>query len=76
LDGDIADRLATLFTVAFDQATGVGTCLAMESFEGSVGGLTGALNFASSAPTSGGTTRPGTSPSPRRAPPPAGRRHL
>src|ERR1700722_2180965 len=53
LDGDIAGRSATLFTAAFDQATGVGTCLAMESFEGSVGGLAGAFNFVHSASTSG-----------------------
>jgi Protein of unknown function (DUF3224) len=52
-DGDIAGRSATIFTAAFDQATGVGTYLAMESFEGAVGGLTGAFNFVHSASTSG-----------------------
>jgi hypothetical protein len=52
-DGDVAGRSATIFTAAFDQATGVGTYLAMESFEGTVGGLTGAFNFVHSASTSG-----------------------
>jgi hypothetical protein len=52
-DGDIVGRSATIFTAAFDQATGVGTYLAMESFEGAVGGLMGAFNFIHSASTSG-----------------------
>ncbi|HKS98828.1 MAG TPA: DUF3224 domain-containing protein [Rugosimonospora sp.] len=52
-EGDIEGRSATLFTAAFDQSTGVGTYVAMESFEGSVRGRTGAFNFAHSASTSG-----------------------
>jgi len=52
-EGDIAGRSATLFTAAFDQATGVGAYVAMESFEGSVDGRDGAFNFAHSASTSG-----------------------
>jgi hypothetical protein len=52
-DGEITGRSATVFTAAFDQATGVGTYLAMESFEGSVGGREGAFNFAHSATTTG-----------------------
>ena len=55
-EGDIAGRSATLFTAAFDQASGVGTYVAMESFEGSVDGRAGAFNFAHSA-TTGGTDR-------------------
>ncbi|PYC67642.1 DUF3224 domain-containing protein [Streptomyces tateyamensis] len=52
-EGEVIGRSATLFTAAFDQATGVGTYLAMESFEGSVHGLDGAFNFAHSATTTG-----------------------
>lgn len=46
-------RSATLFTAAFDQSTGVGTYVAMESFQGPLGGREGSLNFAHSATTSG-----------------------
>ncbi|MGW6846878.1 DUF3224 domain-containing protein [Streptomyces sp. NPDC054958] len=52
-EGEIAGRSATLFTAAFDQGTGVGTYVAMESFEGSLHGLDGAFNFVHSATTSG-----------------------
>lgn len=52
-DGEVVGRSATLFTSAFDQATGVGTYLAMESFEGSLAGRSGAFNFAHSATTAG-----------------------
>ena len=55
-EGEVAGRSATLFTAAFDQASGVGTYVAMESFEGTVDGRTGAFNFAHSA-TTGGTDR-------------------
>ena len=51
--GEVSGRSATLFTAAFDQATGVGTYLAMESFEGSLNGRSGAFNFAHSATTLG-----------------------
>jgi hypothetical protein len=51
--GDVAGRSVTVFTSAFDQATGVGTYVALESFEGSVGGRDGAFNFVHSASTSG-----------------------
>ncbi|MGW3668695.1 DUF3224 domain-containing protein, partial [Streptomyces sp. NPDC005141] len=40
-EGEAAGRSATLFTAAFDQATGVGTYVAMESFEGSLHGREG-----------------------------------
>ncbi|MCU7722970.1 DUF3224 domain-containing protein [Actinoplanes sp. KI2] len=51
--GDISGRSSTLFTAAYDQTTGVGTYVAMESFEGSIDGLEGAFNFAHSATTLG-----------------------
>ena len=52
-EGEVAGRSATLFTAAFDHATGVGTYVAMESFEGALAGRTGAFNFAHLATTSG-----------------------
>ncbi|MGW0765494.1 DUF3224 domain-containing protein [Streptomyces sp. NPDC002676] len=52
-EGEVAGRSATLFTAAFDQNTGVGTYVAMESFEGSLNGRNGAFNFVHSATTSG-----------------------
>jgi hypothetical protein len=52
-DGDIAGRSATVFTAAFDQVTGVGTYVAMESFAGTVDGREGAFNFVHSASTTG-----------------------
>jgi Protein of unknown function (DUF3224) len=51
--GEVVGRSATLFTAAYDQATGTGTYLAMESFEGSLGGRSGAFNFVHSAATAG-----------------------
>ncbi|MBJ6998877.1 DUF3224 domain-containing protein [Streptomyces griseofuscus] len=50
---DRAAASATLFTAAFDQTTGIGTYVAMESFEGSLCGRPGSFNFAHSATTSG-----------------------
>ncbi|MDQ8043711.1 MAG: DUF3224 domain-containing protein [Solirubrobacteraceae bacterium] len=52
-DGQITGSSVTLFTAAFDAAVGAGTYVAMESFEGTVNGLTGTLNFAHSATTTG-----------------------
>jgi hypothetical protein len=52
-EGEVTGRSATLFTAAYDQTTGVGTYVAMESFEGSLHGRSGAFNFAHSATTSG-----------------------
>lgn len=52
-DGEVQGRSATWFTSAFSQSTGVGTYVALESFEGSLGGACGAFNFAHSATTSG-----------------------
>ena len=52
-EGEAVGRASTLFTAAFDQATGVGTYVAMESFEGALHGRDGAFVFAHSATTSG-----------------------
>jgi hypothetical protein len=54
MSGEIEGRAATLFSSAFDQATGVGTYVALESFEGSLGGRSGAFNFVHAATTTGG----------------------
>ena len=51
--GDVAGRSVTQFTSAFDQDSGVGTYVAMESFEGTVTGRHGAFNFVHAASTSG-----------------------
>lgn len=51
--GGVTGRAATLFTAAFDQATGVGTYVAMESFEGALDGRSGCFNFVHSATTTG-----------------------
>src|SRR5262245_56067447 len=51
--GGVEGTSATLFTAAFDQAKGVGTYVAMESFEGSLGGRSGAFNFVHAATTHG-----------------------
>ncbi|GAB3279334.1 hypothetical protein GCM10027589_05810 [Actinocorallia lasiicapitis] len=52
-EGEVDGRSATLFTAAFDHASGRGTYVAMESFEGSLRGRRGAFNFVHSATTSG-----------------------
>ncbi|MFF3209136.1 DUF3224 domain-containing protein [Streptomyces sp. NPDC002886] len=51
--GEVTGRSATLFTAAFDQSSGAGTYVAMESFEGTLHGRAGAFNFAHSATTLG-----------------------
>ena len=51
--GEIEGRSATLFTSAYDPAAGAGTYVALEAFEGSVGGRQGTFNFVHSATTSG-----------------------
>ncbi|WP_189553856.1 DUF3224 domain-containing protein [Streptomyces lavendofoliae] len=53
-EGEVAGRSATLFTAAFDQSSGVGTYVAMESFEGALHDREGSFNFVHSATTSGG----------------------
>ncbi|NQE66995.1 hypothetical protein NG2371_01445 [Nocardia gamkensis] len=51
--GAIDGRSSTIFTAAFDQATGVGSYTAMESFEGALDGVAGTFNFLHVASTSG-----------------------
>ncbi|WP_344663149.1 DUF3224 domain-containing protein [Catenulispora subtropica] len=52
-EGEIEGRSATLFTASYDQARGIGTYVAMESFEGGVAGREGTFAFAHSATTTG-----------------------
>src|SRR4051794_36515952 len=51
--GAIEGRSTTIFTSAFDPASGVGTYVALESFEGTVDGYAGSFNFIHTASTSG-----------------------
>ena len=51
--GGIAGRSTTLFTSAFDPERGVGTYVAMESFEGSLDGRSGSFNYVHAASTHG-----------------------
>lgn len=53
LTGEIQGTAYTQFTYAFSQETGIGTYVAMESFEGTVSGRQGTFNFAHSATTDG-----------------------
>lgn len=50
--GAVTGRSTTLFSSAFDPERGVGTYVAVESFEGSLDGRTGTFNF-----VHGGSTR-------------------
>jgi Protein of unknown function (DUF3224) len=52
-EGGVVGVSTTLFTSAFDQAAGTGTYVALESFEGSIGGAVGAFCFVHGASTSG-----------------------
>jgi hypothetical protein len=52
--GAIDGRSTTVFVSAFDQASAVGTYVALESFEGTLEGRHGTFNFAHSASTTGG----------------------
>ncbi|MDZ7869369.1 MAG: DUF3224 domain-containing protein [Rheinheimera sp.] len=51
--GQIEGRSTTLFTAAFDPASGRGAYCAMESFDGALHGKRGTFNFIHSAATSG-----------------------
>ncbi len=51
--GAIQGRSLTQFSFAFSQKTGVGTYVAMESFEGTVDGREGSFNLAHTATTDG-----------------------
>lgn len=55
--GGLTGRATTLFTAAFDQAAGLGTYVAMESFAGTLDGRVGSLAIAHSATTDGGPDR-------------------
>lgn len=54
--GQVIGRSTTIFVSAFDQSSGIGTYVALESFEGSLNGRAGTFNFVHSAST-GGTDR-------------------
>ncbi|MFF0542803.1 DUF3224 domain-containing protein [Nocardia thailandica] len=54
--GDLTGESATLFTAAFDMASGAGTYIAIDTFEGTLAGRAGAFSFVHSA-TTGGTDR-------------------
>ena len=51
--GAVEGRSNTLFTSAFDPERGIGTYVALESFEGSLDGRSGTFNFVHVASTSG-----------------------
>lgn len=55
--GDVTGRSITEFVACFDQDTGRGTYVAMESFEGTLAGRAGSFNFWHAATTDGGTER-------------------
>lgn len=50
-DGGVTGRSATIFTSAFDMATGTGTYVAVESFEGNLDGAAGSFVYVHSATT-------------------------
>jgi hypothetical protein len=52
-NGEIVGTASTVFTAAYDQSTGVGTYVAMESFEGRLHDRAGTFNFVHSATTTG-----------------------
>jgi hypothetical protein len=56
-DGEVHGRSATIFTSAFDMATGVGTYVALETFAGRLGDRDGGFAFAHSATTTGSDRR-------------------
>lgn len=55
--GGLEGRSITQFSSAFDMEHGIGTYLALESFEGTLDGKHGAFNYAHSATTDGGPAR-------------------
>lgn len=52
-EGAVVGRSNTLFTSAYDPERGIGTYVALESFEGSLDGRAGTFNFVHVASTSG-----------------------
>ncbi|MFT4296586.1 MAG: DUF3224 domain-containing protein [Micropruina sp.] len=51
--GTVDGQSSTIFTAAFDQTTGTGTYLALESFQGQIDGKSGTFVFGHSATTTG-----------------------
>ena len=51
--GDVSGKSSTIFTAAFDQASGTGTYVAMESFQGTLDAHEGAFVFVHAASTAG-----------------------
>ena len=51
--GDVSGQSSTIFTAAFDQASGTGTYVAMESFQGTLDGREGAFVYVHAASTTG-----------------------
>ena len=51
--GAIEGTAYTQFSAAYSMETGIGTYVALESFEGSIDGRSGTLNFAHTATTTG-----------------------
>ena len=56
-DGDVSGRSATVFTSAYDMGTGVGTYVALETFEGRLGDRAGGFAYVHSATTTGSDRR-------------------
>ena len=56
-EGDVSGRSATIFTSAFDMGTGIGTYVALETFEGRLGDQTGRFAYVHSATTTGSDRR-------------------
>ncbi|MER7575149.1 DUF3224 domain-containing protein [Streptomyces sp. NPDC126514] len=52
-EGEVVGRSATVFTSAFNESSGVGSYVAMESFDGALNGRAGSFNFAHSKTTLG-----------------------
>jgi hypothetical protein len=52
-EGGVEGRSITLFTSAFDPERGIGTYVALESFDGTLDGRAGTFNFVHVASTSG-----------------------
>lgn len=51
--GGVSGRAATLFSFAFDESSGAGTYVAVESFDGLLDDRSGTFNFVHSATTEG-----------------------
>ena len=56
-DGGVTGRSATIFTSAYDMGTGVGTYVALETFEGTLGDRHGGFAYVHSATTTGSDRR-------------------